>query len=104
MIKKENEKPKNGCGYSGFLVSICKYIKLIVKEGTAMGILIEKNQKDALEAFDKFLNVKETNEMVNDGFHVVHNVAKPRYHLNTIVEEYKVFFDEIETINKKYQI
>ena len=39
-----------------------------------------------------------------DGFHVVHNVAKPRYNLGTIVDEYRVFFDETETINKKYQI
>lgn len=35
---------------------------------------------------------------------MVHNVAKPRYNIGTIVDEYRVFFDEIETINKKYQI
>ena len=51
-----------------------------------------------------FLKVKENNEAVADGFQVVHNVAKPRYNIGTIVEEYRVFFDEIETINKKYQI
>lgn len=50
------------------------------------------------------MKVKESNETVSDGFQVVHNVAKPRYSIGTIVDEYRVFFDEIETINKKYQI
>lgn len=39
-----------------------------------------------------------------EGFNVVHDVAKPHYHINTIVDEYKLFFEETETINKKYQI
>jgi hypothetical protein len=53
MIKKEGDKSKNnhliGRGYSGFLVNICKYIKLIVKEGTITGALIEKSQREFLE-------------------------------------------------------
>lgn len=34
----------------------------------------------------------------------MHDVAKPHYHLNTIVDEYKLFFEETEIINKKYQV
>ena len=58
-----------------------------------MGVLIEKNQKDSIEFIQNFLKQKEQIETVNDGFQVVHNVAKPRYSLPTIVDEYKVFFD-----------
>ena len=58
-----------------------------------MGELVEKNQKELLETFEHFIKAKESNEAVNDGFQVVHNVAKPRYNIGTIVDEYRVFFD-----------
>lgn len=39
-----------------------------------------------------------------EGFNVVHDVAKPHYNLSTIVDEYRLFFEETEVINKKYQV
>ena len=69
-----------------------------------MGILIEKNQRDMLEAVENFIRTKEHAESVVDGFQVVHDVAKPHYNIGGIVEVYRSFFDETETINKKYQI
>lgn len=71
---------------------MCKYIKLIVKEGTVMGALIEKNQRELLEIIENYLKVKEQPFITIEGFNVVHDVAKPHYHLNTIVDEYRLFF------------
>lgn len=69
-----------------------------------MGLLVEKGQKDSLETFESYLKAHKGAETVVDGFQVVHNVAKPRYNLGSILNEYKVFFDETESINKKYQV
>lgn len=93
-----------GRGYTGFLINLCKHIKQIVKDKTVVGVLIEQNQKDLLEVITVYLESKEQPFNGIEGFSVVHDVAKPHYNLSTIVDEYRAFFEETETINKKYQV
>lgn len=69
-----------------------------------MGVLILKNQKVLLDGIEVYLESKEQPLSLIQGFSVVHDVAKPHYNLSGIVEEYRVFFEETEAINKKYQV
>lgn len=57
-----------------------------------------------MECIENYLKIKEQPYSTIEGFNVVHDVARPHYHLNTIVDEYKLFFEEAEAVNKKYQV
>lgn len=80
LMRKESEKGKINCGYSGFLNNLCTHIKSLIKSETVIGGLIKGNQSDLLELMDNYLKNKQVE--TNEGFLVVHDVAKPHYSIS----------------------
>lgn len=93
---------KTGCGFSGMLVHLVTVLKQSIDTETGYGGWLAKTGAlgDLGSWVNEFSAKKKEGE---ESMRVVHEVAKPFYHISKLPEEFRQFFDEAEAINTRMQ-